>query len=102
MGSRVAMGQHTLGSGSELGGERVWRAGPFFKHIQNIHDFYSRLHLSEKIFNNLNFLVPGQSFLSLLINVGILIKFGKIRFNNKYLLKNVIFSNKKMTLCDLQ
>ena len=47
-----------LGLGSELGGVRVWRAGPFFIHTLelrfkrqiNIHDFYSRLHLSEGIF----------------------------------------------------
>ena len=33
-----------LGLGSELGGVRVWRAGPFFiQTVQttNIHDFYS-------------------------------------------------------------
>ena len=47
-----------LGSGSELGGVRVWRAGPFFKHTlelrfktANNYDFYIRLNLSEgKIF----------------------------------------------------
>ena len=37
-----------LGSGSELSGVRMWRAG-------NIHDFCSRLHLSEWIFKNRNF-----------------------------------------------
>ena len=55
--NQVAVGQYKkynikimLGSGSELGGVRVWRAVPYFIHT--LVDFYSRLHLSDGIFKN--------------------------------------------------
>ena len=71
--NRVTTWQYTLKKSVGFG-KRAWRctrvaSGTLFHaHFRamvktaNIHDFYSRLHLSEGSFKIGKFLVPGQSF----------------------------------------
>ena len=58
-----------LGSGSELGGVRVWRAGPFFKHTlelqfkRQIFMIFTLDYFYHKGFSKIeDFSVRGQSF----------------------------------------